>query len=219
MSPQKPPSDIARAYRTEYEKGQIDEGQLPESPWTLFERWFQEAYQSGDEFSNAFTLGTVDAQGQPHARVVLMRGYDPSGLVFYTNYNGRKGSQIGQNDRVSAHFLWQRQERQFCLLGRAVRLDAAASDAYFASRPRTSQIGAWASPQSQPIEGRAVLERLYQEQVERFEGQAVPRPEYWGGYRVEPSSIEFWQGRHSRLHDRFLCLPGPTGWTWQRLAP
>ncbi|WFF04210.1 pyridoxamine 5'-phosphate oxidase [Micromonospora sp. WMMD964] len=186
-----------------------------------FDRWFADAVAFGLPEPNAMVVGTADAAGRPSGRTVLLKGYDPEGFVFFTNHLSRKGVEASANPYASLVFPWFPMQRQVVVAGRVTQVDRATSEAYFASRPRGSQLGAWASPQSQVVSGRAVLEQRYQESVERFADQAeIPTPPHWGGLRVQPESVEFWQGRAGRLHDRlrFRRLD-EGGWIVERLAP
>jgi pyridoxamine 5'-phosphate oxidase len=165
------------------------------------------------------TLATVDAQGQPSARVVLLRGVDARGFAFFTNYDSRKGRELDGNPRAALCIHWITLDEQIRVEGRAERLSDAESDAYFASRPRGSQLGAWASDQSRILPSRETLEEKYREVERRFDGQAVERPPFWGGYRVVPDHIEFWYGRPDRLHDRVVYIRENGSWTIERLYP
>jgi pyridoxamine 5'-phosphate oxidase len=165
------------------------------------------------------TLATADADGRPSARVVLLRGADERGFVFHTNYNSRKGRELDATKRAALCFYWPSLDEQIRIEGDVERLPAAESDAYFNGRPRGSQLGAWASNQSDVLASRETLEEQYREIERRFEGQPVPRPPFWGGFRLVPSRIEFWYGRPDRLHDRVLYTRRPTGWQIQRLYP
>lgn len=204
--------------RQNYEKSVLLESEVSPSPFVQFARWFDEALQAKVPEPNAMTLATVNAQGWPRARIVLMKGFDEQGFVFYTNYTSRKGHDLSSNDRVSLLFFWQSLERQVRIDGRAQKVSAAESDAYYHSRPLDSRIGAWASPQSQPVTRQELADRAQTLQA-RY-GAQPPRPPHWGGYRVVPTTLEFWQGRPSRLHDRLVYehRAGPD-WTLQRLAP
>jgi pyridoxamine 5'-phosphate oxidase len=169
---------------------------------------------------NAMTLATADKEGRPSARTVLLKGIDERGFVFFTNYDSRKGLQLAENPHAALVFYWPELERQICISGSVRQVSAADSDAYFASRPRGSQIGAWASQQSRPVKDRVALDQQMKAAEARFAGQAVTRPPHWGGYVLEPNRIEFWQGRPNRLHDRFLYSKGPEGqWKVERLSP
>lgn len=188
---------------------------------TQFDNWFADAVAFGLPEPNAMVVGTADSAGRPSGRTVLLKGYDPEGFVFFTNHLSRKGVEAAANPYASLVFPWFPMQRQVVVAGPVAHVDRATSEAYFASRPRGSQLGAWASPQSQVVSGRAVLEERYQEAAERFADQAeIPAPTHWGGLRVQPESVEFWQGRAGRLHDRlrFRHLD-QGGWTVERLAP
>lgn len=204
--------------RQSYEKGVLVEGQAAASPFQQFARWFDEAVAAGVPEPNAMTLATVNAEGQPSARIVLIKGYDDTGFVFFTNYESRKGLDLEANPRASLLFFWQPLERQVRIEGVIEKVSAAESDEYFHSRPLGSRLGAWASRQSQPIT-RDELEAREREFRDRY-GEHPPRPPHWGGYRLKPNSFEFWQGRPSRLHDRLRYEPdGKQGWTIDRLSP
>ncbi len=193
---------------------------LAADPFAQFEQWFTQAIDSGVPEPNAMSLATVDASGQPWLRTVLLKIYDQRGFVFFTNYGSRKAQQMEANSRVSLLFPWVGLGRQVKITGSAGRIPLAESLKYFATRPRGSQIGAWASPQSEVITSRALLEAKFDEMKRRFSAGEIPLPSFWGGYRVVPHSIEFWQGRESRLHDRFLySRAGDDGWKIERLAP
>ena len=186
-------------------------------------RWLSEAYaRSGVKYPNAACLSTVDGQGWPAGRMVLVKEIGPEGYVFYTNYESAKARALDVRPRAALCFHWHDLERQLCVAGQAERVPAGESDGYFRTRPRDSQLGAWASRQSAEIASREALEAKCSELGERFRGRDVPRPAHWGGYRVIPARIEFWQGRPGRLHDRFLFSREPTvedGWRVRRLSP
>lgn len=206
--------------RRDYLKGGLNREDLADSPFEQFERWMQQAIDAElTADPTAMVLATVDANGQPSQRVVLLKGVDASGFVFFTNYESQKGLDIARNPRVSLHFGWLPIERQVIIQGEAEKLDAAESDAYFQSRPRASQIGAWTSHQSKPVESRSALDEAFIATEERFADQPIPTPEFWGGYRVKPAHIEFWQGRASRLHDRFVYHQDQGRWRIERLQP
>jgi pyridoxamine 5'-phosphate oxidase len=195
---------------------------LRDDPIEQFGAWFGEAVAAGVTLPNAMALATADADGRPSVRHVLLRGVDERGFVFYTNRESRKGRDLEADPWVGLVFLWKEVDRQVTATGRVERVSDEESDAYFSTRPRDAQLGAWASPQSRPIPDRETLDAGVAEVERRFEGRDVTRPPHWGGYRVVPSAIEFWQGRAFRLHDRFRferTEGGSGGWRVQRLAP
>ncbi len=210
------PADL----RQSYQRDDLAEKDVLDDPIAQFQRWFDEALASDTHEPNAMTLATVGGDGQPSARIVLLKGIEPGGFVFYTNYDSRKGRELDAQGRAALVFWWPPLERQVRVEGRAERVDAAESDAYFASRPHGSRLGALASPQSQPIPDRDALEQRLHDLEARFPaGTSVPRPDSWGGYRVVPSAIEFWQGRPNRLHDRLRYTRHGDAWQRERLAP
>lgn len=199
----------------------LDAADVDADPTVQFQRWFDEAVAASVPEPEAMGVASVAADGTPSARIVLLKQVDGRGFVFFTNYQSRKGGELAANPRVALLWRWFALERQVRVGGVAERVSAAESDAYFATRTRGSQIGAWASPQSQVLAGRAELEARAVEVTERFGDSPIPRPPWWGGIRVVPEAVEFWQGRPSRLHDRvrYLRLPGDQGWVVERLAP
>ncbi|WP_089010376.1 pyridoxamine 5'-phosphate oxidase [Micromonospora viridifaciens] len=199
----------------------LSESELAPDWHTQFARWFADAVAYPLPEPNAMVVGTADAQGRPSGRTVLLKGYDPDGFVFYTNYDSRKGVELTANPWASLVFPWFPMQRQVVVTGRVARVDRAETEAYFASRPRGSQLGAWASTQSRVVPDRVALDAAYRSAAERFVAvEPVPAPPHWGGFRVLPETVEFWQGRASRLHDRlrFRRTDGGT-WVTERLAP
>ncbi|MRK00738.1 pyridoxamine 5'-phosphate oxidase [Aeromicrobium sp. S22] len=210
--------DLARM-REDYARAGLDETDAGDDPLALFGRWLDDALTARLYEPNAMALATATHDGRPSVRIVLLKGIDERGLTFFTGYESRKGFELAENPRAAATMLWHPLQRQVRIEGAVSLLDEAESDAYFASRPRGSQIGAVASPQSQPIASRAVLDERVAETERTFEGRDVERPQVWGGYRVSIESIEFWQGRLGRLHDRIRFTEVPGGWVRERLAP
>jgi pyridoxamine 5'-phosphate oxidase len=188
-------------------------------PLELFEQWFAEARASEPNDPEAMALATADAEGRPAVRIVLLKGYGADGFVFYTNAQSAKGEQLGSNPRAGLLFHWKSLRRQVRVEGRVERVGDDQADAYFASRTRDSQLGAWASDQSRPLDSRETFERRYDEVRRRFDGQDVPRPPHWGGYRVVPERIEFWSDRPHRLHERLLFTRAADGWAEGLLYP
>lgn len=204
--------------RTEYKRETLDEAHADRDAIRQFSRWWDEALAAQVLEPNAMTLATVDGDGQPSARIVLMKGFDAAGFVFYTNYESRKGRELAANPRASLLFFWPELERQVRIDGAVGQVSSAESDGYFATRPLASRIGAWASPQSQPISGKAWLLAQAAEMGLRH-GLNPTRPAHWGGYRLTPTVMEFWQGRPSRLHDRLQYSRHDGDWHLLRLAP
>jgi pyridoxamine 5'-phosphate oxidase len=206
--------------RRDYIARSLDEADLLDDPFQMFLKWFDEAGQSGALDVNAMTLATVDESGKPSARVVLLKGVENDSFVFFTNYLSRKGQNLAVNPNVSLCFFWQELERQVRIDGTCEKIKLAESERYFRSRPYESQIGAWASAQSSIISSRSELENNYKKLIQKYPTpEAIPFPDFWGGYKIIPSMIEFWQGRSSRLHDRFLYTKKQSSWTLNRLSP
>ena len=206
--------------RTDYQRGQLDHSAMSDGPWKLLELWVEEAVNSGISDPTAFTLTSLDSQGFPHGRIVLLRDTRQNELVFFTNYLSEKGKDLERHPKAGAVFFWPHFERQIRVRGTVQRIPENESDAYFASRPRGSQLGAWSSNQSQEITSRQNLEDQYNSRETEFEGADVTRPPHWGGYALSPELIEFWQGRPSRMHDRLVCrLQEDDSWSVVRLQP
>lgn len=209
------------ALRQDYRLASLEVSDVGANPFLQFKKWFQEALDAQLPEPNAMTLATATPEGKPTLRVVLLKGFDENGFVFYTNYESRKGQELQANPYAALNFLWLELERQVRIEGKAIRVSNSESTAYFKSRPKGSQIGAWASPQSTVIPDRQVLEEKVQELMTTYENtEVLPKPEHWGGFIVIPDLIEFWQGRSSRLHDRIrYTLQADESWKIERLAP
>jgi pyridoxamine 5'-phosphate oxidase len=206
--------------RKEYKLNSLSEKEAPPDPILQFDQWWNEAIKSGIEEPNAMTVATASGDGIPSARILLLKGFDKKGFVFFTNYNSYKAQQLLENPRACLVFFWKELERQVRITGLVEKINGQESDEYFNSRPEGSRIGAWASPQSQVIESRDWLLQNEKNVWQQFGEKKIERPPYWGGYRVRPVSIEFWQGRPNRLHDRIqYSLQDDANWNIERLAP
>jgi pyridoxamine 5'-phosphate oxidase len=205
--------------RRDYTREALVEAKAHSDPFVQFQHWFDAAVQAELPEPNAMTLATVDPQGHPSARIVLLKDFDDRGFVLFTNYNSHKGQELSQNPQAALVFLWAELERQVRIQGSVEKISPEESDGYFYSRPHNSRLGAWASNQSEVIPNREVLDRQLEALKIEYEGKEVPRPPHWGGFRIKPHTIEFWQGRTSRLHDRlrYRLLDGV--WTIDRLSP
>lgn len=205
--------------RKDYILAELDEQTAGEDPVVFFSHWFKEAERAEITEINAMTLATAGKDGMPHARIVLLKGLDDRGFVFFTNYDSDKGKEIEESGHVALLFFWKELERQVRIEGAIEKVPVEESDLYFNSRPHGSRLGAWASPQSRPIPHRNILDLNYAHYENEFSGIETPRPPHWGGYIVIPHRMEFWQGRASRMHDRILFTRTDAGWAKSRLAP
>lgn len=210
--------DIA-SIRTDYQMASLEEANTAAEPMSQFEHWWEDAIASNIYEVNAFVLSTINHDGAPSSRVILLKGYTPEGFVFFTNYESNKGKEIAANPIVCMNFFWKELERQVRITGTIKKISTAESEEYFHSRPIGSQIGAWSSPQSQVIKDRTVIEDLVAANAEKYKDGNVPLPPHWGGYIVHPTCMEFWQGRSSRLHDRIQYRLVENNWIKERLAP
>ena len=212
-------SDDLASRRKDYETAGVDIADVDVDPMVQWKRWYAEAAAADCTEPNAFVLATIDAEGWPQSRYLLVRGADDRGFAFFTNYESAKSHQLAETGRASMLFTWLQLHRQVRVVGEVDRLPEQESDDYFASRPRESQIGAWASPQSQPIPDREWLEQRVEQMAATFGSGDITRPAFWGGWLLRPNLFEFWQGRPSRLHDRIRYAPAGDGWQLNRLAP
>jgi pyridoxamine 5'-phosphate oxidase len=204
--------------RTDYKLKSLNEEDVAVNPFEQFSFWWKEAISSKIDEVNAMTLSTATNAGKPHARIVLLKGFDEKGFVFFTNYNSHKGNELNENPFAALTFFWKELERQVRIEGTVTKVSAEESDEYFNSRPEGSKLGAWISEQSTVIENRHILEQREEQFKQQF-GDNIPRPKHWGGYAVKPTLFEFWQGRSNRLHDRIQYILENTNWKIQRLAP
>lgn len=205
--------------RRQYTQGRLDEQTAAADPMTQFHAWFEQYRGTNPLEPTIMTVASVDAAGQPWQRILLLKAYDENGFVFFTNYDSNKGLHFAANAHASLHFFWINLERQVQVQGLVEKISRAEAEAYFHSRPRESQLGAWASAQSRPLADRVTLEAKFAEVSEQYAGQDVPLPDYWGGYRLKPARMEFWQGGEHRLHDRLEYSMAAGEWKKQRLNP
>lgn len=205
--------------RTEYKQATLDESTVPTDPFILFETWFSQAVETQVKDPNSMILATSSKENIPNIRAVLLKIFDEKGFVFFTNYNSTKAKEIAQNPHVALEFLWLDLERQVRVIGTCEKISTSESMSYFMKRSRGCQLGAWVSEQSSVISSRNILQMQIEKMKQKFADGSIPLPDFWGGYRVIPSQIEFWQGRENRLHDRILYTRDNGGWNIQRLAP
>jgi len=210
---------MLRDIRTNYQKYELTESSIQKNPIKQLTKWLEEAVKEKVQEPTAMVLSTIDSVGNPESRVVLLKDLNTGGLVFYTNYESKKGRQIESNKHVSVVFFWPELERQVRIKGTAEKISTEDSEAYFLSRPVDSQLGAWASPQSRVIENREFLDENYRRYQEQFKGREIQKPPHWGGFCIRPSYFEFWQGRSNRLHDRLEFILAEDSWQINRLAP
>jgi len=205
--------------RREYCQGTLSEQEVLPHPMDQFELWLEQAIKTKINDPTAMVVATVDESGQPSQRIVLLKGNDKDGFVFFTNLGSRKAQELAQNSKISLHFPWHALERQVIVYGEAEALTTKENMSYFLSRPKESQLAAWASKQSHPISSRKLLMQTFERMKEKFNHGDIPTPDFWGGYRVKPQKIEFWQGGEHRLHDRILYTKAQDNWNIERLAP
>jgi len=210
---------MLRDIRTNYQKHELSEQKISKNPFQQLTLWLKDAVSGKTPEPTAMVLSTLDQSGNPDSRVVLLKELTPEGLVFFTNYNSKKGQQISVNQHVSVVFFWTKTERQVRIKGTAEKITEKESDTYFLSRPLESQLGAWASPQSQVIESRKILDDNYSRYQEYFQNHEIKKPPHWGGFLIRPEYFEFWQGRPNRLHDRLEYILSGDQWIIRRLAP
>ncbi len=212
-------SDLSEKRRN-YNQGELTRDELSSDPIIQFERWYQDAERAGLDEPNSMILATADVQGQPSARVVLLKGFSPEGFIFYTNYVSRKGQELAANPQAALLFFWKEMERQVRIEGNVAKISEAESISYFHSRPRGSQISAWASPQSQEIKEHYLKDKRVEVEKRFKDIDPIPLPHHWGGYILKPATIEFWQGRENRYHDRYrYTMSDDASWSYTRLAP
>lgn len=205
--------------RKEYTQGRLDEQTCADHPLMQFHAWFEQYRESNPPEPTIMTVATVDASGCPWQRILLLKGYDDEGFIFFTNFESNKGQHLNDNAQASLHFFWIEMERQIQIQGVVEKISREEAERYFHSRPRESQLGAWASAQSRPLDNRQQLEDQFAQVSQQYQGQEVPLPDYWGGYRVKPQRMEFWQGGAHRLHDRVEYQQRDGSWQKQRLNP
>ena len=213
------PNELVASLRRNYQAATLDIADVTSDPLKQFDKWFSNALESRLIEPNAMIISTVSAEGVPSSRTVLLKGIDSEGFTFFTNYESQKGREIEANPNVSLLFLWLELERQVRINGKALRIPESESYAYFKTRPADSRIGAWASKQSMPVPGRVYLEMKFEEYKKKFGDSDIPLPPFWGGFKVLPEKVEFWQGRTNRLHDRILYTKNGNGWKIERLSP
>ena len=211
--------DLTKIKYKQFKESKIDFDKAPDNPFHMFSLWFNQALETEGENATSFVLSTVDSQSVPSSRVVLLKDLNNLGFIFFTNYNSSKSKHIQRNSYVSANFFWQRLEKQVRIVGKAVKISEKQSNVYYNSRPRNSQLGAWASKQSEIIEFDYDLVNVMHQFDEKFSGKIIDKPSYWGGYQIIPEKIEFWQGRPNRLHDRLLFCKNEDSWAKKRLSP